>query len=639
MPYFGRTVGRAKGVGKIVYWKQGGGPKKAGLGPQINVTTWGRRVIARRTNSCCCDPIELTGISLSIPWDSSNPTSADTAWNLSQGSGDNLGLVGPPQNDISGGQINTKRQIYAVATFNKVISYDDLRALPTPSFTPLPDNTDICICGLREITDMPPGAGGGPNTTDPRILNGTVICKTALSANATYVGYKYYELARQYTSVTQIPGGTITDTTNSTTTSPAGPQGHLRTGSRFLVSSTQTASNNDYGSLIAETNNPKGGVLTNFWSQSGVPDGTGVGSLTNPLAQTAFTAGTTPNTRFANAFAIGGSADTADPRVYGTYSTPLMNEKRGGFVSNKIDGLMPTVPQGGAGTLNRYLGNCMGVYMTNQQNKDCPSALSGGGLNTPATVQNANICLVQGLGVAGPIQQPNFTVRPGFKEYYSADAVYVSNGPVDWLQGDYALFINITSLIQVALVKPMPNGKNNTVSGSNGLVVGPPVGVNYQSPCWRDGVTPSAGFTSPQGMFPPLGTGTLDSNTSGPWQVYGIKDGDDNSYIKPAYADCLLNALGVQNRYDVTFDSSANGLAVIDNKVIGIMTLGDVVEKLRQSTSNLYSSYVIRDLLKSKYPCGNDGYDAPVGDINIKSGNPVLAVADINEGNVLQLLA
>ena len=40
MPYYGRTVGRAKGVGKIVYWKQGGGPKKAGLGPQINVTTW-----------------------------------------------------------------------------------------------------------------------------------------------------------------------------------------------------------------------------------------------------------------------------------------------------------------------------------------------------------------------------------------------------------------------------------------------------------------------------------------------------------------------------------------------------------------------------------------------------------------------
>jgi len=613
MPYFGRTVGRAKGVGKIVYWKQGGGPKKAGLGPQINVTTWGRRVIARRTNNCCCDPIELTGISLSIPWDSSNPTSVDTAWNLSQGSGDNLGLVGPPQNDISGGQINTKRQIYAVATFNKVISYDDLRALPTPSFTPLPDNTDICICGLREITDMPPGAGGGPNTTDPRILNGTVICKTALSANATYVG-----------SVTQIPGGTITDTTNSTTTSPAGPQGHLRTGSRFLVSSTQTASNTDYGSFI--TTGPTGGVLTNFWSQSGVPDGTGVGSLTNPLAQPAFTAGTTPNTRFVMAPA---NSDTADPRVYGAYSTPLMNEKRGGFVSNKIGGLMPTVAQGGAGTLNRYLGNCMGVYMTKEQNKECPG-------NVALNVQNANICLVQGLGVAGPGGQPNFTVRAGFKEYYSADAVYVSNGPVDWLQGDYAIFINITSLMQIALVKPIPNGKNNTLSSPNGLVVGPPVGGAFKNPCWRDGNTFT---TSPQGMFPPLGTGTLASNTSGPWQVYGIKDGDDNLYIKPAYADCLLNALGVHNRPHVTFDSSANGLAVIDNKVIGIMTLGDVVEKLRQSTSNLYSSYVIRDLLKSKYPCGNDGYDAPVGDINIKSGNPVLAVADINEGNVLQLLA
>jgi len=629
MPYFARQVGRAKGIGKIVYWDQGGGPKKAGLGPQIDVTTWGRRVIARRTNNCCCDPIELTGISLSIPWDSSRPTSVDTAWNLSQGSGDNLGLVGPPQNDISGGQINTKRQIYAVATFNKVISYDDLRALPTPSFTPLPDNTNICICGLREITDMPPGPAGGPNTTDPRIQNGTVICKTALSANATYVGYKYYELARQYTPVTQIPGGTITDTTNSTTTSVAGPQGHLRTGSRFLVSSTQTASNNDYGSLIAETNNPKGGVLTNFWSQSGVPDGTGVGSITNPIAQAAFTAGygvpgSDPNDRIASAPA---NPLTADPRVYGTYSTPLMNEKRGGFVSNLIGGLMTNAT---AGTLNRYLGNCMGVYMTNQQNKECP----GG---TQLNVQNANICLVQGLGQQGPTAQPNFTVKPGFKEYYSADAVYVSNGPVDWLQGDYALFINITSLMQVALVKPMPNGKNDTTSNVNQLKVGPPVGDVFKNPCWRNGGTFT---TSPQGMFPPLGTGTLDSDSSGPWQVYGIKDANDNSYIKPAYADCLLNALGVQNKPDVTFDSSANGFPpVISNQVIGIMTLGDVVEKLRQSTYNLYSSYVIRDLLRSKYPCGNDGYDAPVGDINIKSGNPVLAVADINEGNVLQLLA
>ena len=627
MPYFARQVGRAKGIGKIVHWDQGGGPKKAGLGPQINVSTWGRRVIARRTNNCCCDPIELTGISLSIPWDSSRPTSVDTAWNLTKGSGDSLGLVGPPQNDISGGQINTKRQIYAVATFNKVISYDDLRALPTPSFTPLPDNTNICICGLREITDMPPGAGGGPNTTDPRILNGTVICKTALSANATFVGYKYYELARQYTSVTQVPGGTITDTTNSTTTSAAGPQGHLRTGSRFLVSSTQTASNNDYGSLIAETNNPKGGVLTNFWSQSGVPDGTGAGSLTNPLAQTAFSNGTTPNTRFASAPA---NSDTADPRVYGAYSTPLMNEKRGGFVSNLIGGLMPTVAQGGAGTLNRYLGNCMGVYMTNQQNKACPG-------NTALNVQNANICLVQGLGQQGPTVQPNFTVRTGFKEYYSADAVYVSNGPVDWLQGDYALFINITSLMQIALVKPIPNGKNNSLSSPNGQVVGPPVGGAFQNPCWRDGNT----FTTlPQGMFPQLNPGLLDSDQSGPWQVYGIKDANDNGYIKPAYADCLLNALGVQNKPDVTFDASANGFPpLINNTVIGIMTLGDVVEKLRQSTYNLYSSYVIRDLLKSKYPCGNDGYDAPVGDINIKSGDPVLAVADINEGNVLQLLA
>jgi len=621
MSYYGRNVGRAKGVGKMVNWNQGGGPMKAGLGPQINVSTWARRVIARRTNSCCCDPIELTGITLSIP-NETNPSSVDTAWNLFQGAGDNLGIIGPPQNNISGGQINTKRQIYAVATFNKVISYDDLRALPTPSFTPLPDNTNIGICGLREVTDIP---GPHPNTTDPRIQNGTVICKRALSANATYVGYKYYALACQYTPVTQIPGGTITDTTNSTTTTPAGPQGHLRTGSRFLVSSTQTASNTDYGSYIANTSNPAGGIVTNFWSQSGVPDGTGSGSITNSLAQQAFTAGATPNTRFASAPA---NSETADPRVYGTFSTPLMNEKRGGFVSNLINGLMPSAT---AGTLNRYLGNCMGVYMTNEQNKECPG-------NSALNVQNANICLVQGLGQKGPPAQPIFTVRPGFKEYYSADAVYVSNGPVPWLQGDYALFINITSLMQVALVKPIPNGKNDTLSSPNGPLVGPPVGEAFKNPCWRNGATPTLFATAPQGMFPQLNPGLLDSNSSGPWQVYGIKDANDGAYIKPAYADCILNALGVQNKPDVTFDSSANGFPpIINNTVIGIMTLGDVVEKLRQSTYNLYSSYVIRDLLKSKYPCGNDGYDAPVADINIKSGDPVLAVADINEGNVLQL--
>ena len=635
MSYYGRTVGRAKGVGKMVNWNQGGGPMKAGLGPQINVSTWARRVIARRTNSCCCDPIELTGITLSIP-NETKPSSVDTAWNLFKGAGDNLGIVGPPQNDISGGQINTKRQIYAVATFNKVISYDDLRTLPTSSFTPLPDNTNIGICGLREVTDIP---GPHPNTTDPRILNGTVICKRALSANATYVGYKYYALACQYTPVTQIPGGTITDTTNSTKTTLAGPQGHLRTGSRFLVSSTQTASNTDYGSRIANTSNPAGGIVTNFWSQSGVPDGTGNGSVTNPLAQQAFTdnyGSANPNNRVARALA--NTSDTVDPRVYGTFSSPLMNEKRGGFVSNLIGGVMGNQGQVNA-TLNRYLGNCMGVYMTGVQNEKCPG-------NTTTTVQNANICLVQGLGVAGPTVGPNpqpiFTVRPGFKEYYSADAVYVSNGPVPWLQGDYALFINITSLIQVALVKPSPNGKNNLASGGNNLVVGPPVGDNDKHPCWRDGNTGTI-VTTPKGMFPDLFLlGIQDSDNSGPFQAYGIKDVQDGGgYIKPAYADCLWNALGKQNAPDVTFDASANGYngttVLIGPDAVGVMTLGDVVEKLRQSTYNLYSSYVIRDLLNSKYPCGNDGYDAPVADINIKSGDPVLAVADINEGNVLQL--
>ena len=118
MPYFARQVGRAKGIGKFVHWDQGGGPKKAGLGPSVDVTTWGRRVIARRTNNCCCDPIELTGVQMSIPsirnqYTIPNPTpqadpgtiSDDTPWNQwtpAGGENGGGGYVGPPRNDVSG---------------------------------------------------------------------------------------------------------------------------------------------------------------------------------------------------------------------------------------------------------------------------------------------------------------------------------------------------------------------------------------------------------------------------------------------------------------------------------------------------------------------------------------------------------
>jgi len=118
MPYFARQVGRAKGIGKFVHWDQGGGPKKAGLGPSVDVSTWGRRVISRRTNNCCCDPIELTSVQMSLPGvdrgsrplPSSSIDSAtispDTPWNEwsptgpgSEGGGGG-GYVGPPRNNI-----------------------------------------------------------------------------------------------------------------------------------------------------------------------------------------------------------------------------------------------------------------------------------------------------------------------------------------------------------------------------------------------------------------------------------------------------------------------------------------------------------------------------------------------------------
>ena len=133
MPYYGRQVARLKGVGKYINWNQGGGPKKAGLGPTVDVTTWGRRVIARRTNNCCCDPIELTSVQMSIPRITPRFTppggtvdpgtiAPDTPWNQWTpvgGENGGGGYVGPPRNDVCGNVINPVNQIYAIFTFNK----------------------------------------------------------------------------------------------------------------------------------------------------------------------------------------------------------------------------------------------------------------------------------------------------------------------------------------------------------------------------------------------------------------------------------------------------------------------------------------------------------------------------------------
>ena len=70
--------------------------------------------------------------------------------------------------------------------------------------------------------------------------------------------------------------------------------------------------------------------------------------------------------------------------------------------------------------------------------------------------------------------------------------------------------------------------------------------------------------------------------------------------------------------------------------------MGDVVEKLRQLTYSAFPSYTIQNILRSKYDCGNDGFDGPVDDIRLSSGsaaNRAIASANQAEGGLLNLLA
>jgi len=225
MPYFARQVGRAKGIGKFVHWDQGGGPKKAGLGPSVDVTTWGRRVIARRTNNCCCDPIELTSVQMSLPR-MTTPTldppageqppiiGPDISWNQwTPGGGENEGggYVGPPRNDIdSTGVIRSNNQIYAIFTFNKPISATS----PPYKYTPvLPKGTQLELIGLKNgdqsVTNSPLGAPVKVTTINPP-------------------GIDYYIRESNTTPVIQIPGGTEVTTFLETNK-------RLTDGSRFLI--------------------------------------------------------------------------------------------------------------------------------------------------------------------------------------------------------------------------------------------------------------------------------------------------------------------------------------------------------------------------------------------------------------------
>ena len=49
---------------------------------------------------------------------------------------------------------------------------------------------------------------------------------------------------------------------------------------------------------------------------------------------------------------------------------------------------------------------------------------------------------------------------------------------------------------------------------------------------------------------------------------------------------------------------------------------------MRQLTYAGFGSYIVRDVLSSKYRCGNDGFDGPVSDIIIPSGDRRITTTD-----------
>jgi len=589
MSYYGRAVGRAKGIGKIVYWDQGGGPMKAGLAPSIDVTTWARRVISRRTNNCCCDPIELTGIRVSVPW---GWDLNDNPWNTLQApSGDDLvsALVGPPRNDISNGVIQTQKQIYSIVTFNKPIS-SSLSSFTSTTFTPsVPEGTSIRICGLEEVT--------APTSGSTVCVADTPISLAAFN--------RYYDLTERYTSVTQIPGGTSVPTTSATaamsnlSSAPAPgafDSGYLTSGSRVLVQtaiSTKVAGVGQTLPLNIDSGNPKGGVTVDMWS----------GQTTN-------------NPAFSLVQSFNGATPQGgvDPQYYGGFNVPVMDVSNGGFA-------IPSSTQ----KQNRYLGNGFGTFFPSSQRTNQPIFAMG----IPLTSYRRNIALVQG----------DFTAN--INEYYSADALYVSNGPVSWLGYDHALFINITSLMQAML----KNAQSNT---SPTLRLAPPIDGNPSPPLvLGDQIWDTFEATVPTAAGAP-------GNVSTPWQSWGVRQMPtvvpDNVTV-PAWADLLMSAYGDYLRTNISLDSLYDGVTPGPNYAVGQWgvgfpnqqigtTLGDVVEKLRQFTYNAFPSYTIRNILRSKYDCGNDGFDGPIEDINLPSGsvlNKAISSATLAEGGLLSL--
>ena len=694
MPYYGRQVARLKGVGKYINWNQGGGPKKAGLGPQINVSTWGRRVISRRTNNCCCDPIELTSVQMSIPRITPIFTppggtvdpgtiAPDIPWNQWTpvgGENGGGGYVGPPRNDVCGNVINPVNQIYAIFTFNKPITASS----PPYKYNPtLPNGTAIEVIGLEEVADSQSGTG------TPLGLPVKMIDKKTGET-------RFYKLNSKTTPVTQIPGGTEVRTFAETV-------GRLTDGSRFLIDHEIVTG---VGTLSKfDLNSSKARLLPDM--QSGL------------------------NNAQQNLYSPTNYWDRGPPQKdissYGAFNRRLDYEERGGFAPQKAVTSLPLT--GGVfdfTNTNHFLGNIFGVY--SKQNSRAFSAYDYANwpnqtLNINPNLPQLNLRLVQSNPAVGTAPNVSCLV-----ENYSADAAYISKGRVSWLDNQHALFINITSIMQIMLRNCTANavadasGVNTTPAGQGwtGNVYPSPApdltltgnrfGVNGAPPMPKyfagnplsvcNGTTTASGPAFPPGQVGrpavanPPGNAVSDWTNSrynnggkyatwpkdaglqplplpivkaGPWQIGGI---DGNFAVGlfptetklPAWTDATWNQIGYnrpvsngsigqqvnQMRNGVTIDSGGqyNTLApaagfetytfetagLIDNTLryssYHILYYGHVIEKMRQLTYAGFGSYIVRDVLSSKYRCGNDGFDGPVSDIIIPSGDRRITTTD-----------
>ena len=671
MPYFARQVGRAKGIGKFVHWDQGGGPKKAGLGPQINVSTWGRRVISRRTNNCCCDPIELTSVQMSLPGvdtgrglpgDQSENISRDTPWNQwLPGNENGGGYVGPPRNNIDAtGTIRSTTQIYAIFTFNKPISASS----PPYKFNPsLPPGTKLEVIGLKKVDNSvlssPLGGPVGVNTINPP-------------------GVDYYIRESNTTPVIQIPGGTEVRTFAET-------NGRLTDGSRFLIDSAVVTG--PVGTAQPpEFNSSKARLLPDM--QSGLNNSDVSGTNVNKIWYE---------------FPV-----QTGTLAYGAFNRRLDYEKRGGFAPVNPNNTVDPNPQTpdrkwDFSETNHYLGNIFGVYTKSLKyaRNQYPFSVDADAENINPRLNALNIRLVQ----SNPSTQVGATNYSTLVENYSADAAYISTGKVPWLGYEHALFINITSIMQIMLknstanavptdnATPVPIINNPTqakfyagnplslINGISGIQPGPStnphavirptagLGVNFLvgASDWRNSSFNDDGkyatYAKDQGIKPlphPL-------NKSGPWQISSL---DATTVVGglfpaegklPAWCDATWNQIGLafpvppcgRILYNgVTLDSGgrfpetlANGDSNPESQPFStlnptggnppqkiqcyhILFYGHVIEKMRQLTYAGFSSYIVRDILSSKYNCGNDGFDGPVADIVIPSGDRRITTTD-----------